>query len=95
MQIQIHIELADEQDEVYGCDVIDYCSEDHVAWVKASLGDVDADYVVNGGIYPDEAWGQIKMVEELDLTVKSCTFYGHQVLNSEEVCWAIFDEEQC
>lgn len=95
MLIQIRVELdSEDQDEFYGCDVVDYCPEDHVVWLRADTTVIDAEYTVNGGLYPDEAWGQVAMVEELDLTIKHCRFFGYDILNDEEICWMLFDEEK-
>lgn len=74
---------SDEQDIIDGARIIDI--EERGCWVMADPSDIDAQYSINGGCYMDEAWGQSMLVEEVEYTVRKCTWFSHKVLNAEDV----------
>lgn len=75
--------VSEEQDIIDGARIIDI--EERGCWVMADVHDIDAQYDINGGCYIDEAWGSKTLVEEVEYTVRKCTWYGHKILNAEEV----------
>ena len=83
--------IDEDQTEFEGALIVDYCPVEGLLWLDVDIDEVDADYRLEGGLFPDEAWGQIKMVEEVSLDIKSCKWGGHAIINDEEVCWAVED----
>lgn len=75
--------MSEEQDIIDGARIIDI--EERGCWVMADVHDIDAQYDINGGCYIDEAWGSKTLVEEVEYTVRKCTWCGHKILNAEEV----------
>jgi len=74
---------TEEQDLVAGARIIDV--EEHGCWVMADVADIDAQYSINGGVYRDEFWGQVAMIEEIEYTVHKCNWMGYKIINAEEV----------
>ena len=85
--IQVAAELNEDDLEFEGCMVDDYDPKDKVAFLVVPLSDIDTEYSLNGGMYPDEFWGSIVMVEEIEITVHRCQWEGHDILNAEDVAW--------
>ena len=91
MNIWIDYQPAESQDIIAGARIIDL--ENRGCIVDADPLDITAIYSVNGGMYPDEAWGQTIMVEELQLSVRTCSWKGYRILNPDDVCWALWERE--
>ena len=81
--IQIKTLTTEADVELHGCPIVD--TDEHVVFVRVPLSEIDCHYSVNGGVYPDEAWGARILVEEIEIEVHRCEWEGHAVLNDEEV----------
>jgi len=79
--------LTKKEAERLGAYVDDY--NDSQLSLIVDISTIDADYDLNGGIYPVEAWGSVTYEEEFDITVRSCDWNGIPVLNADDVCWEI------
>ena len=75
--------VSEDQQIINGARIIDV--SERGCWVMADVSDIDAQYDINGGCYIDEFWGSKALVEEVEYTVRKCTWYGHKILNAEEV----------
>lgn len=96
MKYVIHVRephLTNYQVDNYPAAVDDYDPDSGVISLLVDADEIQAEYTVNGGLYPDEAWGQVAMMEELDLTVNTCKWEGKNIINAEDVCWALWEAE--
>ena len=73
----------EDQDIVRGARIIDI--EERGCWVMADPTDIDAIYDINGGLYIDDAWGQNMVFEEVEYTIRKCSWKGYKILNAEDV----------
>lgn len=85
--IQVTAELNEDELELDGWMVDDYDPKDKTAFLVVPLADIDTEYSLNGGMYPDEFWGSIVMVEEIEITVHRCQWEGRDILNADDVAW--------
>lgn len=67
----------------------DYDPKTQIVSLEVDAADIVADYSLNGGMFPHEIHGAIHMVEEVEVTVKECTWQGYDIINAEEVCTII------
>ncbi|QDP58313.1 MAG: hypothetical protein Unbinned8622contig1005_54 [Prokaryotic dsDNA virus sp.] len=75
--------VSEGQDIIDGARIIDI--EERGCWVMADVSDIDAKYDINGGCYIDEFWGNKTLVEEVEYTIRKCTWMGHKILNADDV----------
>lgn len=75
--------VSEDQDIIEGARIIDI--EERGCWVMADVSDIDAQYDINGGCYIDEFWGNRMLVEEVEYTIRKCTWLGHKILNADDV----------
>lgn len=75
--------VSEDQDIIDGARIIDI--EERGCWVMADVSDIDAQYDINGGCYIDEFWGNKTLVEEVEYTIRKCTWMGHKILNADDV----------
>jgi hypothetical protein len=73
--------------ELLGGHAEDYDPEHQVVSLMVDISDIEMDYEINGGMFPHEIWGAIHMIEETEITVRSCKWGNYDVLNDEEVCY--------
>lgn len=75
--------VSEDQQIIDGARIIDI--EERGCWVMADVSDIDAQYDINGGCYIDEFWGSRMLVEEIEYTIRKCTWLGHKILNADDV----------
>ena len=75
--------VSEDQQIIDGARIIDI--EERGCWVMADVSDIDAQYDINGGCYIDEFWGNRMLVEEVEYTIRKCTWLGHKILNADDV----------
>ena len=93
INIQIFYQPAEDQTELLGCKIEDFDAATGITTVEADAFYIDADFLPTGGIYYLDVRGAREPVEEIDLDVRSVKWCGFSVLNDEEVCWKLFDED--
>ena len=87
--IQITADVAEDQYEIDGALIEDYDPDCRTAWVVVDIDEIDCNYKLEGGLFPDEAWGQIKMVEEVSVTPIHCKWGVYDIHNDENICWEV------
>jgi hypothetical protein len=90
--IENHLDAWDDWVDAFdllGAKAEDYNPDTQVVTLEVDAGDIEADYEIHGGMYPHEIWGAIQMVEEYEITVKTCKWQNYHILNDEDVCAAI------
>ena len=75
--------VSEDQQIIDGARIIDI--SERGCWVMADVSDIDAQYDINGGCYIDEFWGNRMLVEEVEYTIRKCTWLGHKILNADDV----------
>ena len=79
--------VSEDQQIINGARIIDI--SERGCWVMADVSDIDAQYDINGGCYIDEFWGNKTLVEEVEYTIRKCTWMGYKIFNADEVVDAL------
>ena len=88
--IKINAIIPDDADDFYGAKIEDFDRDNCIALLIVDKDDVEQECNSVLERYIDDAWGQNMLIQEQWLEVISCEWNGFQVLNSEEVCDAIY-----
>ena len=78
--------ISDDQSTYQGAIVDDYNRSTRLATLFVDVSEIDADYDVEHHSYLDDAWGLVMRVNEYTLNIRYCKWYGHHILNDDEVC---------
>ena len=88
--IKINAIIPDDADDFHGAKIEDFDRDNCIALLIVDKDDVEQECNSVLERYIDDAWGQNMLIQEQWLKVISCKWNGFQVLNSEEVCDAIY-----
>lgn len=88
--IVINAIIPDDADDFHGAKIEDFDRNNCRALLRVDKDDVEQECNPVLERYIDDAWGQNMVIKEQWLEVISCEWNGFQVLNSEEVCDAIY-----
>lgn len=88
--IVINAIIPDDADDFHGAKIEDFDRNNCRALLIVDKDDVEQECNPVLERYIDDAWGQNMVIKEQWLEVISCEWNGFQVLNSEEVCDAIY-----
>lgn len=88
--IKINAIIPDDADDFHGAKIEDFDRDNCIALLIVDKDDVEQECNSVLERYIDDAWGQNMLIQEQWLEVISCEWNGFQVLNSEEVCDAIY-----
>ena len=88
--IKINAIIPDDADDFHGAKIEDFDRNNCIALLIVDKDDVEQECNSVLERYIDDAWGQNMLIQEQWLEVISCEWNGFQVLNSEEVCDAIY-----
>lgn len=88
--IKINAIIPDDADDFHGAKIEDFDRDNCIALLIVDKDDVEQECNSVLERYIDDAWGQNMLIQEQWLEVISCKWNGFQVLNSEEVCDAIY-----
>ena len=88
--IKINAIIPDDADDFHGAKIEDFDRDNCIALLIVNKDDVEQECKSVLERYIDDAWGQNMVIQEQWLEVISCEWNGFEVLNSEEVCDAIY-----
>lgn len=88
--IKINAIIPDDADDFHGAKIEDFDRDNCIALLIVNKDDVEQECNSVLERYIDDAWGQNMVIQEQWLEVISCEWNGFEVLNSEEVCDAIY-----
>ena len=88
--IVINAIIPDDADDFHGAKIEDFDRNNCRALLIVDKDDVEQECNPVLERYIDDAWGQNMVIKEQWLEVISCEWNGFQVLNSKEVCDAIY-----
>ena len=88
--IKINAIIPNDADDFHGAKIEDFDRDNCIALLIVDKDDVEQECNSVLERYIDDAWGQNMLIQEQWLKVISCKWNGFQVLNSEEVCDAIY-----
>ena len=88
--IKINAIIPDDADDFHGAKIEDFDRDNCIALLIVNKIEIKQEFNSVIERYIDDAWGQNTVIQEHFLEVISSEWNGFEVLNSEEVCDAIY-----
>lgn len=93
MSKKIHIKVSaivpDDADNFEGAEIEDFDRNECTAWLIVCEDEIDASYIVLEEQQDSEFWGANVIEPYKILIEQSCSWRERDIINSEDVCWAL------